>query len=64
MNDAVLFSDDKIPRGHWPLGRIIDVNISDDGHARRFKIQTKKGVIERPYSKLVLITEMNPENLI
>ena len=55
INDIVLIVDEKLPRGHWPLGRITEIISDSDNHVRRVKILSKSGIIERPYSKLIFL---------
>ena len=40
------------PRGHWPLGRIIETTRGRDGHVRVVKVQVGKNVYSRPISKI------------
>ena len=55
VNDIVLLKDESSPRNEWPLGRIQEVERSDDGLARSVKLKTKNGVLRRPVNKLVLL---------
>ena len=52
--DIVLIYDDKLPRQHWLLGKIIDLIPSEDGQIRGAKvlIGKTKNVIERPVNRL------------
>ena len=43
------------PRNEWPLGRIQEVERSNDGLARSVKLKTKNGVLRSPVNKLVLL---------
>ena len=38
VNDVVLVISSKTPRGHWPLGRVIEVYPGQDGHVRVPKV--------------------------
>ena len=58
IDDLVLVTDVALPRNQWPLGRVVDVNKSDDGRVRSVKIRVhrnnfKTTIIERPIVKLV-----------
>ena len=50
--DIVLVMSPDSPRGHWPLGRIIEVYHGKDGHVRVVKVQVGKKRLTRPISKL------------
>ena len=39
VDDVVLVMSPKTPRGHWPLGRIVDIYPGKDGHVRVAKVQ-------------------------
>jgi len=62
-NDVVLISEDNIPRGKWKLGKIVDTFPGKDGRIRTVRVQTKKGMINRPVQKLHLLEEYNDEIL-
>ena len=55
VNDIVIVVDRTLPRGQWPLGRVVEVHKSSDGLVRRAKVQCKQVIIERAISKLVLL---------
>ena len=42
VDDVVLVMSPKTPRGHWPLGRIVQVYPGKDGHVRVAKVQVGK----------------------
>jgi len=48
----VIIADELMPRRLWKLGRIIDAKMSNDGMVRQATIQTQKGIVKRPTSKL------------
>ena len=52
VDDVVLFVSPKTPRGHWPLGRIVQVYPGKDGHVRVGKPQVGKEQFLRPVTKL------------
>ena len=48
----VILKDDNLPRGRWPLGRIVDVMPSEDGVVRVIRIKMAGGVYVRPVVKI------------
>ena len=55
VNDVVIVSDDSVPRGQWPLGRVLDVVRSRDGLIRSCVVKTKSAEFLRPITKLCLL---------
>ena len=55
VNDLVLLIDEAMPRGKWPLGRVIEVVVSEDGLVRTVVLKTSSGVYRRPANKCVLL---------
>ena len=43
VGDLVWLLKDYTPRGVWPVGRVLDTNISKDGLVRTVRIRTSKG---------------------
>ena len=56
-NDVVLISEDNLPRGKWRIGNVIQTYPGKDDRVRTVKLQTKKGIINRPVQKLHLLEE-------
>lgn len=54
-NALVLLVDDSAPRGHWSLGRVLEVYPGPDGMVRTVKVKTKDSVYVRPIQKLCLL---------
>ena len=54
-NALVLLMDDSAPRGHWSLGRVLEVYPGSDGMVRTAKVKTKDSVYIRPIQKLCLL---------
>ena len=52
VDDVVLVMSPKTPRGHWPLGRVVEVYPGKDGHVRVAKVQVGKEEFLRPITKL------------
>jgi len=56
VNDIILVVDDTLPRGSWPLGRVIGTcPNSKDGLVRRVVVKTKTSTLTRPVDKVVLL---------
>jgi hypothetical protein len=55
IDDIVIITDDNISRGQWPLGRVIDVVKSRDGHVRSCVVKTSQSQVDRPITKLCLL---------
>ena len=56
----VLVSEHAVPRGFWPLGRIVKVFPGHDNVVRSAEVKTKFGVMKRPVTKLALLEECSP----
>ena len=52
VDDVVLAMSPNTPRGHWPLGRIVDIYPGKDGHVRVAKVQVVREELLRPITKL------------
>ena len=59
--DIVMVLDEKLPRGTWPLGHIVEVVKSIDGRVRSVKLRTENGVYHRPVNKLCVLLEMDDQ---
>ena len=55
IDDIVIITDDNISRGQWPLGRVIDVVKSRDGHVCSCVVKTSQSQVVRPITKLCLL---------
>ena len=53
--DVVLVADENIPRGQWPLGKVISVKVGRDGHVHSCVIKTRTSQIIRPVTILCLL---------
>ena len=47
VGDVVLLADKNFPRGQWPLGRVIEVFLSEDGLVRSARVKTSSIVMTR-----------------
>ena len=57
--DVVLALENNLPRGRWPLGRIIETYPGKDGHTRVAKVQCGDRTLIRPIHKLVPLFQEN-----
>jgi hypothetical protein len=53
--DVVIVVDDSLPRGLWPLGRVLEVFEGRDGRVRTVSVKTRNGVFRRPACKLCFL---------
>ena len=54
VGDIVLTLDERLPRGSWPLGRVVETIQDSDGRVRQAKVKTENGVYLRPVHKMCL----------
>lgn len=52
VGTIVLVISSDSPRGHWPLGRVLDIYPGRDGHVRVVKIKVGHNILTRPINKL------------
>ena len=50
--DVVLVISPETPRGHWPLGKVVDTYPGKDGHVRVAKVQVGSNLLVRPVTRL------------
>jgi hypothetical protein len=55
VNDIVLIINPDSPRGHWPIGRVLETIMSQDGVVRAARVKTSTGEYLRPAAKLCLL---------
>nr|XP_027215206.1 uncharacterized protein LOC113808087 [Penaeus vannamei] len=62
--DIVLALDKRLPRGTWPIARVMEVMCDSDGHVRSAKLKTVNGEYIRPIIniRLLLENEISDEN--
>ena len=60
IGNFVLVSEHAVPRGFWPLGRIVKVFPGHDNVGRSAEVKTKFGVMKRLVTKLALLEECSP----
>ena len=52
VGELVLVTDDNMPRGHWPVGRVARVHPGVDGRVRVVEVTTASGSYKRPVARL------------
>ena len=52
LGELVLVTDDNLPRGHWPVGRVVSVFRGADDRVRVVEVATAAGRYRRPVSRL------------
>ena len=55
VHSLVLIADENVPRGKWPLGRVIHVFHGNDGYVRSARVQTSSTILTRPVTKLCFL---------
>ena len=55
VGDLVLISDENVPRGLWPLARVIESYPGKDGLVRSVKVKTKNTQLTRPITNLIML---------
>ena len=53
MGDVVLAISSDLPRAHWPLDRITEINQGKDNHVRVAKVQVGQNSLLSPVNKLI-----------
>ncbi|KAJ8016407.1 hypothetical protein DPEC_G00006900 [Dallia pectoralis] len=54
-NVVVMLVDPQLPRALWPIGRVIKVHTSADGHVRSAEVEIKGKTYTRPVARLVAL---------
>ena len=55
VNDLVLVADESMPRGQWPLGKVVQVYPGKDGYVRQAEVRVGTRFFKRPIAKLCLL---------
>ena len=61
----VLIRDDRLQRYHWPMGRVVSVEIGSDDLVRSVELKTATSgsrPLRRPFTKLVLLVPHENHN--
>ncbi|XP_071947928.1 uncharacterized protein [Antedon mediterranea] len=53
--DIVLLTDETVPRGKWPLGKVTSVRKSSDGKVRSVEVKVRGKQLRRPITKLCIV---------
>ncbi|KAL0152885.1 hypothetical protein M9458_051818 [Cirrhinus mrigala] len=51
----VMIVDPQLPRGLWPVGKVIQTHVSPDGHVRSADVQIKNQIYTHPVARLVVL---------
>ena len=57
VGDLVFIADERVHRGQWPLGCVVEVHPGSDGLTRSVKVATRTTVLSRPVTKLCLLEQ-------
>ena len=52
VDEIILVISADVPRGQWPLGRVVEVVERDDGFVRAVKVQVSGSVVTRTIKKI------------
>ena len=52
---VVMLVDPQLPRALWPIGRVVKVHTSGDGHVRSADVKIKDKIYTRPVARLVVL---------
>uniref|UniRef100_A0A5S6QTZ0 Integrase catalytic domain-containing protein n=1 Tax=Trichuris muris TaxID=70415 RepID=A0A5S6QTZ0_TRIMR len=55
VDDVVLVVEPTYPRGHWPIGRVVQVFPGRNGRVRAASVRMKDGLYKRPVAKLAVL---------
>ena len=61
VGDIVLMVNANEPRCHWPLARVVEAKLSEDGLVRSVVVKCGNKMYERPLSKLIMVLENETE---
>ena len=59
LGDIVLIVDTFLPRGQWPMGRVVKLYPDSCGVVRIVDVKSATGILRRPISKLCVIAKFN-----
>ncbi|XP_043241080.1 uncharacterized protein LOC122391342 [Amphibalanus amphitrite] len=55
--DLVLLVEENMPRGRWPLGRVVEVMPGPDGRVRSARVRVHGGEVHRPVRRICVLEE-------
>lgn len=61
MDTVVMIIDPQLPRAHWPIGKVVKLNMSDDGCIRTAEVRVGEKTYLRPVARLVQLSAL-PED--
>lgn len=56
VGDVVVVIDTPTPRGHWPIGRIVEIFPGPDGHVRAVNVKVNDHIYKRSVHNLSYLT--------
>lgn len=59
LGDIVLIVDPTMPRNIWPRGEVVKILPGQDGRVRVAEVRTNAGIVRRPASRLVIISNVS-----
>jgi hypothetical protein len=62
VGDLVLVADINVPRGKWPMGRVVEVFPDLDDNVRQVSVRTSTSTLKRDVRKLCLLEAENSTN--
>nr|XP_061832460.1 uncharacterized protein LOC133616862 [Nerophis lumbriciformis] len=62
LDTVVMIVDPQLPRAHWPMGRVVKLNASDDGCIRTAEVKVGKKTYLRPVARLVQLSALPEDN--
>ena len=57
--DVVFLANEKVQRGQWPLGVVVDIQAGRDGHVRSCMVITSVSQIVKPITKKLCLLEVS-----
>nr|XP_055064967.1 uncharacterized protein LOC129447318 [Misgurnus anguillicaudatus] len=62
VDSVVLLMDPQFPRALWPVGRVVKVHQSADGHVRSADVQVKDKIYTRPVARLITLPVISDDD--
>lgn len=59
----VIIVDPQLPRAQWPIGKVVKVNMSDDGCICTAEVRVGKKTYLRPVARLVQVSALPEDSL-
>lgn len=62
LDTVVMIVDPQLPRAHWPMGKVVKLNASDDGCIRTAEVRVGEKTYLRPVARLVQLSALPEDN--